>query len=427
MILGTPFKHAHLSVVLLIGLFTASSCTTLTTNNQSITGGQQLALTEPAIVEISDTKLGGANKLAIANWTKNIEGCSATYKKLVEPEINNFSTKVLTYDKLFANDSNLLALINQLSQDESLQCKEQALTVIAQMSQLKAEAAQTELKKNDIYAPIQREAIANLLSAQQALLLSYVRHGLITNDEQDVQLWLQAHDIWTSWLNQPVAFADADEMVTTLMTNKVLISTVTELTNYLTDYKTELDLHPNKSELILNQTLIYLAQAEDNNRRVQQTLDKVADSLPWLKKMTNELSPTKPSTNKMAKELSVTDTEKALLEVLERDETQYFTQLLKLSEIRYKNFSEVKLLESAKTFLTEEVEDLAFSQLLAAMDYAKMGDKVSSKRWLDRAFSHQDIAQEICQIQTLNPEKTNPFFKQKNGQWLLTEIHKQCQ
>lgn len=427
MILGTPFKHAHLSVVLLMGLFTASSCTTFTANKKPSPEGQQLVVTEPAIVEVTDSKSGGVNKLATANWKKNIEGCSAGYKKIIEPEINNFSTKVLTYEKLFAKDGNLLALINQLSPDETLQCKEQALAVTAQISELKVEAAQNELKKSDISAPAQREAVANLLSAQQALLLSYVRHGLITKDEQDVQLWLQAHDIWTSWLNQPVSFADADEMVATLMTNKVLISTVTELTNYLTNYKTELDLHPNKSELLLNQTLIYLAQAEDNNRQVQQALDKVADSLPWLKKMTNELSPTKPSTNKTTKELSVTDTEKALLEVLERDETQYFTQLLKLSEIRYKNFSEVKLLESAKTFLTEEVEDLAFSQLLAAMDYAKMGDKVSSKRWLDRAFSHQDIAQEICQIQTLNPENTNPFFKQKNGQWLLTEISKQCQ
>lgn len=421
MTLGTPFKKTKLSVVLLATVFAASACSTLpseTSNSNEKTS----VVTEANKAQITTT----ASQLDTASWAQAINACSDDYKKLIEPEIKKFSSQTLSYDQLFDKSSNRIDLANQLEQTESVECKQQALAIVEQMNQVKVEAAQNELNKPNLAEADKREALSNLLYAQQALFFSYVRHGLIAGEDQDVQLWLQANDIWNQWLNEPIAFANGDAMVKTLMTNRALIATVGQLTDYLQNYSTELEQKPKKKELLLNQTLIFLAQAEANNRDVRQSLDKAVASLPWLKEMTTQLSD-KPQTDKKPSEsLSVIETEKALLEVLERDESLYFTQLLKLTDLRYQDFNEDKLLESAKTFLTEEVEDLALSELLAAMDYAKMGDKVSSKRWLDKAFAHNDIANEICQIQSLNPEKLNPFFNEKNGKWLLAEINKQC-
>lgn len=421
MTLGTPFKKTKLTAVLLATVFAASACSTLPSETSSTND-------KPTIVaETNDSQVTTkANKLATASWTESIKACSDDYKKLIEPEIKRFSGQALSYDQLFDKSTGRIDLANQLPQNESVQCKQQALAVVEQMNQMKVEAAQNELNKANLSEADKREALSNLLYAQQALFFSYVRHGLITSDDQDVQLWLQANDIWNQWLNEPIAFSNADAMVKTLMTNRAMISTVGQLSDYLRNYSTELKQQPKKKELLLNQTLIFLAQSETNNREVSQSLDKAVESLPWLKEVTTQLSDETESDKKSSEKLSVNETEEALLKVLQRDESEYFTQLLKLTTLRYQDFSEDRLLESAKTFITEEVEDLALSELLGAMDYAKMGDQESSKRWLDKAFSHSDIVNEICQLPALKPASLNPFFNEKNGKWLLAEINKQC-
>ena len=429
MTLATPFKKTKLSALLLVSLFAASSCTTLNSENQSQTqslNGQQSTV---ANSETTDVKASKTAALDTTQWAQKLSSCSADYKKLIEPEIKKFANQTLTYDKLFDQKNSNIDLANQLSETESLLCKNESLTIVEQMNLAKIEAAQQQLQKANLSEAEKRDALSNLLYAQQALFFSYVRHGVLSDEQQDVQLWLNANDIWKQWLNEPVAFTDADAMVTTLMTNKALISTVKQLTDYLQKSSVELKQHPKKKELLLNQTLIFLAQSETNNREVRQSLSKSTESLPWLKQMTEQLSDHQ-QTDKKAKnasqELTVNQTEKALSEVLQRDESLYFTQLLKLTAIRYQDFNEDKSLESAKTFLTEEVEDLAISELLGAMDYAKIGDQESSKRWLDKAFAHNDIATEICQLPKLNPASLNPFFNEKNGKWFLSEVNKQC-
>ena len=421
MTLSTSFKKTKLSVVLLATVFAASACSTLPSETSNANG-------KSAIVAETNQAQGTneASRLDTANWAEDIKACSDDYKKLIQPEINKFSSQALSYDQLFDKSAGGIDLANQLPQTESVECKQQALAIVEQMNQAKVEAAQNELNKSNLSEADKRAALSNLLYAQQALFFSYVRHGLISSDEQDVQLWLQANDIWKQWLSEPVAFSNADAMVKTLMTNRALLSTVGQLTDYLENYNTELQQQPKKKELLLNQTLIFLAQAETNNREVSKSLDKAVDSLPWLKTVTTQLSDENEANKNSAQKLSVNETEEALLKVLQRDESEYFTQLLKLTALRYQDINEEKLLESAKTFLTEEVEDLALSELLGAMDYAKMGDRESSKRWLDKAFTHSDIVNEICQIPALNPASLNPFFNEKDGKWLLAEINKQC-
>ncbi|SUD91160.1 hypothetical protein [Psychrobacter phenylpyruvicus] len=421
MTLGIPFNKTKLSMVLLATVFAASACSTLPAETSNINS-------KPAI-ETETNKAQAttaASRLDTTNWAESIQACSNDYKKLIEPEINKFSSQALAYEQLFNKNTGRIDLANQLPQTESVQCKQQALSIVEQMNQAKVEAAQNELNKTNLSEADKREALSNLLYAQQALFFSYVRHGLISNDGQDVQLWLQANDIWTKWLNEPIAFSDGDAMVNTLMINRALISTVGQLTDYLQNYSTELKQQPKKKELLLNQTLIFLAQAEANNRKVSQSLDKAVESLPWLKAVTTQLSDETKTNKNSAQKLSVNETEEALLKVLQRDESEYFTKLLKLTALRYQDINEEKLLESAKTFLTEEVEDLALSELLTAMDYAKIGDQESSKRWLDKAFTHNDIVNDICQLPDLNPASLNPFFNEKNGKWLLAEINKQC-
>lgn len=428
MTLATPFKKTQLSAVLVASLFMAASCTTMNSETQSLDKKQPVvgqSVTAKANTQTTDFK-----GLDTANWSKQLDSCSEDYKTLIKPEINKFKNQSPTYDELFAANSKNIDLANQLDSKQSLECKQASLDIAEQMNLAKIKAAQQQLQKQNLSEQDKIEALSNLRYAEQALFFSYARHGFIVDEAQNVQLWLNAEKIWSQWLDQPVVLDDAESIINTLIINKTMISSVSQLTDYLQNYATEVNQKPKKKELLLNQTLIFLAQSEANNRAIRQSLDKASESLPWLKSMTAQLTGKtnneQDSTKQGSKNITVNDTESALTEYLQRDENQYFTQLLKLTAIRYQQFNEEQLLESGKTFLTEEVEDLAFSELLAAMDYAKVGDMESSKRWLDKAFANNDVAIDICQLPSSNPGSLNPFFKEKNGQQFLAVINQQC-
>lgn len=255
MTLATPFKKTKLSALLLVSLFAASSCSTLNSETQSQTqslNGQQSTV---ANSETTDVKASKMATLDTTQWAEKLNSCSTDYKKLIEPEIKKFANQTLTYDKLFDQKNSNIDLANQLSETESLLCKNESLTIVEQMNLAKIEAAQQQLQKANLSEADKRDALSNLLYAQQALFFSYVRHGVLSDEQQDVQLWLKANDIWKQWLNEPVAFTDADAMVTTLMTNKALISTVKQLTDYLQKSSVELKQHPKKKNCYLTKRL----------------------------------------------------------------------------------------------------------------------------------------------------------------------------
>lgn len=427
MTLATPFKKTQLSAVLVASLFMAASCTTMNSETQSLDKKQPVVGQSVAAKANAQTK--GVDQLDATNWNMQLGSCSDDYKTLIEPEVNKFTNSSLTYDQLFASNSKNVDVANQLDPEQSAECKQSALTVAEQMNLAKIKAAEQQLQKQDISEQDRIEALSNLRYAEQALFFSYVRHGFIADEEQNIDLWFNAKDIWTRWSNQPAVIDDANSMINILITNKAMISSVSQLTDYLQNYTAEVNKNPKKKELLLNQTLIFLAQSEANNRQIRQTLDTASNSLPWLKSMTAQLTDNakvEQDSTKQDSKITVNDTESTLNEFLQRDESQYFTQLLKLTAVRYQQFDEDKLLESGKTFLTEEVEDLALSELLTAMDYAKIGDMESSKRWLDKSFANNDVVNDLCQLPNSNPGSLNPFFKEKNGQQLLAVINQQC-
>lgn len=179
MTLATPFKKTKLSALLLVSLFAASSCSTLNSETQSLNGQQSTV----ANSETTDVKASKMATLDTTQWAQKLSSCSADYKKLIEPEIKKFANQTLTYDKLFDQKNSNIDLANQLSETESLLCKNESLTIVEQMNLAKIEAAQQQLQKENLSEAEKRDALSNLLYAQQALFLamSVMVYSLMNN------------------------------------------------------------------------------------------------------------------------------------------------------------------------------------------------------------------------------------------------------
>lgn len=356
--------------------------------------------------------------------SNNVADCSVDYQQKIAPLLQKYQQPDLNYAQLqIDTDPQQLTKLGK----ESVGCQKGVLTNVKSMLAVKQKALQSQLDESGLSAKQRRELTQNLLNTEQQLFEVNIHLGLMTPDSDELAYWHQAHNIWIKWHNTPVAIEDLDTLIDAAMTTKAMKDASSSLTHYLHTYhgkaiaandRPKMD----KRDLILNQTFIYLAQLDERNRLAKQQLSLRAKSAPWLSQMAVEFRETYND-----KTMTADKVEAAILKFIDQDDSQYMTQFIKLTNLRYQDFSEVQMLESAKTFLVEDAEHLPMSQLLAAMDYAKLGDKVSSERWLHQAFEHEDMSFKICQMMSADLARQSQLFAETNGKWFQNQIKKQCQ
>ena len=364
-----------------------------------------------------------ANPLDISELRSRIAACSPSYQQSALPILNKYQPTTLSYQQL-ATQADYQQLIK--IEKESAICQQESLIGLENIIEVNHQVIAAELSNPNLSPEQQREWLQRLLDSERQLFELNIHLGLATPGTDELAYWHQAHSIWMQWQNTPIAIDDLESLLRAAMITEVMTKASTSLTNYLQTYHASANTDEDselgdKRDLILNQTFIYLAQLDERNREAKQQLSSRAQSAPWLDKMASEYHQAFPN-----KPISADKIENTIMRFLEQDERSYMAQFIKLTNLRYQDFTDAQMLESAKTFLVEDAEQLPMSQLLAAMDYAKLGDKVSSERWLKQAFNHEDMPYKLCQMLTLDLSQQSPFFSEANGQWFQAQINQYC-
>lgn len=431
------FSYIKLSTLLILTTLTASSCAVHTQETVSVP--QPTSTSTPASAPVrlempkvaishSDETLPTSGLVNQQTLSQNIASCSHDYQQRRPAMIDQYRQSTFSsYRIAERSDKNLST---ELPTDESLSCKLGALTNAALIGEARLIEAQKQSQEPTLSGLERQQLTGYALSLQKDLFYVNMRRGLLAPNPENLNYWQEAHAIWNDWNNTPVSLENADTLIETLMPTQVMGEALQALNDYLKasegregqhqDNDNKLAASEDRKSLIINQTFIYWSQLEARNRTTKQQLSYQAQSLPWLKNITQAFQ------DKYNDKLTEDDVEKFILKIIEQDSLEVMPHFIALTEFRYQDFDEQTMLESAKTFLIQDVEHLPMSQLLAAMDYAKLGDKTSSIRWLNKAFAQEDMPYKLCQLETLDLNSLSAFFITSEGEWFKQQIKAQC-